>query len=57
MWWLPDQAQWPLRALPHYWTVDTLWHPNPLSLLLGVALTALAATLLAGRTLRRLNAR
>ena len=21
-------AQWPLRALPHYWTVDILWHPT-----------------------------
>jgi fluoroquinolone transport system permease protein len=57
MWWLPDQAQWPLRVLPHYWTVDTLWHPNPLNLLAGAALTALVAASLARRTLHRLNAR
>jgi fluoroquinolone transport system permease protein len=57
MWWLPDQAQWPLQALPHYWTADALWHPNPLSLLIGAALTALAAMLVARRTLRRLDAR
>lgn len=57
MWWLPDPAQWPLRVLPYYWTADSLWHRNPLSLLAGGALTVLAATLLARRTLRRLNAR
>lgn len=57
MWWLPDLAQWPLRALPHYWTVDALWHPTPLGLLTGAALTGLAMTLLARQTLRRLNAR
>lgn len=56
MWWLPDQAHWPLRVLPHYWTVDTLGRPNPLGLLAGAALTALATTLLARRTLRRLDA-
>lgn len=57
MWWLPDQAHWPLRALPHYWTVEALWSPGPLGLLTGAALTALTATLLARRTLRRLDAR
>ena len=56
MWWLPDPAHWPLRLLPHYWTVDTLWHPNPFSVLIGIALTAIAASLLARRTLRRLTA-
>jgi fluoroquinolone transport system permease protein len=57
LWWLPDRAQWPLQALPHYWTVDTLRHPTPHGLLIGAALTALATILLARRTLRRLNAR
>jgi hypothetical protein len=57
MWWLPDQAQWPLRVLPHYWTVGALWHPNPLSLSIGALLTMLVAALLARRILRRLNAR
>lgn len=57
MWWLPDQAQWPLQALPHFWTFDTLRHPTSHGLLIGAALTALATTLLARRTLRRLNAR
>jgi fluoroquinolone transport system permease protein len=56
IWWLPDPAQWPLLVLPHYWTVDTLWHPNLHGLLIGAALTALATTLLARQTLRRLNA-
>jgi fluoroquinolone transport system permease protein len=55
MWWLPDPAQWPLRAFPHYWTVDTLWHPTLPGLLAGAALTALATALLARRTLHRLT--
>jgi fluoroquinolone transport system permease protein len=54
MWWLPEQAQWPLRVLPHYWTVDTLWHATPLGMLIGVALTALAMSLLARQALRRM---
>lgn len=54
VWWLPEPAQWPLRVLPHYWTVDVLWHPDPLGLLAGAVLTALATVLLARRTLRRL---
>jgi fluoroquinolone transport system permease protein len=56
MWFSPGPVQWPLRILPHYWTVDTLWRPNPLTLLTGLALTALAMALLAKRTLRRLGA-
>jgi fluoroquinolone transport system permease protein len=55
MWWLPDPAGWPLRVLPHYWTVDALWHATPLGILIGVALTAFALSLLAGQTLRRLR--
>lgn len=55
MWWLPDLAQWPLRLLPHYWTVDLLWRPAPLGLFIGCALTALATSLLARRTLRRFH--
>lgn len=53
MWWLPDVAQWPLRVLPHYWTVDVLWHPSPLGLLVGTVLTAAATTLLTRRILHR----
>jgi hypothetical protein len=45
MGWLPDPARWPLRALPHYWAVDSLSHP-----------TALATAMPARQTLRRLNA-
>ncbi len=56
MWWLPDPVQWSLRILPHYWTVDTLWHPTPLGLAIGAVLTALATALLARRTRRRLDA-
>lgn len=56
MWWLPAPAHWPLRVLPHYWTVDTLWHTTPLGLLIGVGLTVFAAVLLVRRTLYRLNA-
>lgn len=56
IWWLPDPVEWPLWVLPHYWTVDILWHPTPAGLLIGVALTVLATTLLTRRTLRRLNA-
>lgn len=56
MWWLPDLAQWPLRVLPHYWTVDALWHSTSLSMLIGAALTAAAMSLLARKTLRRLDA-
>lgn len=55
VWWLPELAQWPLRILPYYWTVDLLWRPGPLSLLAGLALTAVAVVLLSRRTLRRLN--
>jgi hypothetical protein len=56
MWWIPEPAQWPLKVLPHYWTVDTLWHPNVFGLLVGAMLTALATALPATRTLRRLHA-
>ncbi|MFI7679226.1 hypothetical protein [Actinophytocola sp. NPDC049390] len=56
MWWLPDAAQWPLRVVPHYWTVDVLWHPGPLGLLAGTVLTAIAAVLLTRRILRRFDA-
>jgi hypothetical protein len=55
MWWLPEPARWPLRVLPHYWTVDTLWHPSLLGMLVGAVLTAAATWLLARRTLRRLD--
>ncbi|HEU5470616.1 MAG TPA: hypothetical protein VFV67_08180 [Actinophytocola sp.] len=55
IWWLPTPAQWPLRILPHYWTVDTLWHPTLPALLAGTALTALATALLARHTLHRLT--
>jgi fluoroquinolone transport system permease protein len=57
MWWLPGPAHWPLWILPHHWTVDALRHPTPLGLLVGATLTALATTLLARRTLHRLDAR
>lgn len=57
VWWLPDAAQWPLRVLPHYWTVDLLWHGGPLGVLVGAALTAIATVVLAGLTVRRLHAR
>lgn len=56
MWWLPDAVQWPLRVLPHYWTVDVLWHPGPLGLLVGVTLTGVVAALLTGRVLRGFDA-
>jgi fluoroquinolone transport system permease protein len=56
MWWLPELAHWPLRVMPHYWTVDTLWHTTPLGMLIGAALTAIATVLLAQRTLHRLDA-
>lgn len=55
MWWLPDAAQWPLRVFPHYWTVDILWRPGPLGLLVGIILTAIVAALLTRRTLRRFD--
>ncbi|MGB3437219.1 MAG: hypothetical protein WBA97_00590 [Actinophytocola sp.] len=55
MWWLPGPVHRPLRALPHYWTVDTLWHPNLTGLLIGTGLTTLAATLMARQALRRLG--
>jgi fluoroquinolone transport system permease protein len=55
MWWLPDAAQWPLRALPHYWTVDVLWRSSPVGLLTGTVLTAASAMLLARRILRRFD--
>ena len=55
MWWLPPPAQWPLRALPHYWTVDILWHFTTGGLLIGATLTAGAGAFLARRTLRRLT--
>ncbi|MFC4857776.1 hypothetical protein [Actinophytocola glycyrrhizae] len=57
MWWLPDAVQWPLRALPHYWTVGALWDPGPVGLLAGTVLTGIAATLLTWRILRRLDSR
>ncbi len=57
MWWLPDAAQWPLRVVPHYWTVDVLWRPSPLGLLTGTVLTVIAATLLTRRILRRFDSR
>jgi fluoroquinolone transport system permease protein len=56
MWWLPEPAHWPLRLVPHYWTVDALRHSTPPGMLIGAALTAFAMSLLARRTLRRLNA-
>jgi hypothetical protein len=55
MWWLPEPVHWPLRVLPHYWTVDALWHPTLVGILVGTALTALAVSLLARQTLRRLR--
>ena len=55
MWWLSDAAQWPLRVLPHYWTVDVLWRPGPLGLLVGATLTATVAVLLTSRILRRFD--
>jgi len=57
MWWLPDAAQWPLRVLPHYWTVDALWRLSPLGLLTGAGLTAIVAVGLTRRILRRFDAR
>lgn len=36
IWWLPDPTQWPLRVLPHYWTVDILWHPTLPGVVIGV---------------------
>jgi fluoroquinolone transport system permease protein len=57
MWWLPGPVQWPLKALPHYWTVDVLWRPTLLGALAGAALTALVVALLARQTLRRLTVR
>jgi len=56
MWWLPDAAHWPLRLLPHYWTVDALWHPTPFGTLTGATLTVLVTALLARRTLHRVDA-
>ncbi|MBB4911606.1 fluoroquinolone export ABC transporter permease subunit [Actinophytocola algeriensis] len=55
MWWLPDAAQWPLQLFPHFWTVDALWRPSPLGLLVGIILTAIVAALLTRRTLRRFD--
>lgn len=55
MWWSSDVIQWPLRVLPHYWTVDVLWHPGPLGLLVGTTLTAVVAALLIRRILRRFD--
>jgi fluoroquinolone transport system permease protein len=46
VWWLPEPAQWPLRVVPHYWTVDMLWRPGWFGLLAGATLTALATALL-----------
>ncbi len=57
MWWLPDAVQWPLRLVPHYWTVDVLWHPSPGGLLTGTVLTVIVVTLLTRRILRRFDAR